>query len=67
MLRLQLSGSPMAIPGHVRSVLDWNEPSIRFYRSLGAVAMDEWTVQRLAGAALEEAAAMFEPAAEQAS
>jgi len=49
------------------SVLDWNEPSIRFYRSLGAVAMDEWTVQRLAGAALEEAAAMFEPAAEQAS
>jgi len=34
------------------SVLDWNEPSIAFYRSLGAVAMDEWTVYRLAGAAL---------------
>lgn len=42
------------------SVLDWNEPSIRFYRSLGAVAMDEWTVQRLAGSSLDEVAAMFE-------
>lgn len=34
------------------SVLDWNEPSIGFYRSLGAVTMDEWTVCRLDGAAL---------------
>jgi len=34
------------------SVLDWNEPSIGFYRSLGAVEMDEWTVFRLDGAAL---------------
>jgi GNAT superfamily N-acetyltransferase len=34
------------------AVLDWNEPSIGFYRSLGAVAMDEWTVFRLDGAAL---------------
>jgi GNAT superfamily N-acetyltransferase len=34
-------------------VLDWNAPSIAFYRSLGAVAMDEWTVFRLDGAALE--------------
>lgn len=42
------------------SVLDWNEPSIRFYRSLGAVAMDEWTAQRLTGTALNEVAAMFE-------
>ena len=33
-------------------VLDWNEPALRLYRSLGAVAMDEWTVQRLTGAAL---------------
>ena len=41
------------------SVLDWNDPSIRFYRSLGAVAMDEWTVQRLDGAALDEVATMF--------
>lgn len=35
------------------SVLDWNEPAIQFYRSIGAVAMDEWTVQRLTGDALE--------------
>ena len=29
------------------SVLDWNENALRFYRSLGAIGMDEWTVQRL--------------------
>ena len=34
------------------SVLDWNEPSIAFYRALGAVAMDDWTTQRLSGEAL---------------
>jgi GNAT superfamily N-acetyltransferase len=34
------------------AVLDWNEPSIAFYRSLGAVAMDDWTTHRLAGDAL---------------
>ncbi len=34
------------------SVLDWNEPAIRFYKSLGAKAMDEWTVYRADGAAL---------------
>jgi len=34
------------------SVLDWNEPAIGFYAALGAVAMDEWTVHRLAGPAL---------------
>ena len=34
------------------SVLDWNAPSIGFYRALGAVAMDEWTVFRLDGDAL---------------
>lgn len=34
------------------SVLDWNEPSIAFYKSLGAAAMDEWTVYRLTGDAL---------------
>ncbi|MEO8669662.1 MAG: GNAT family N-acetyltransferase [Tahibacter sp.] len=33
-------------------VLDWNRPSIDFYRGLGAVAMDEWTVQRVSGDAL---------------
>jgi GNAT superfamily N-acetyltransferase len=34
------------------SVLDWNEPAIRFYRSIGARPMDEWTVYRLTGDAL---------------
>lgn len=34
------------------SVLDWNTPAIDFYRSLGAVPMDGWTVWRLDGAAL---------------
>jgi RimJ/RimL family protein N-acetyltransferase len=38
------------------SVLDWNEPAIRFYERLGAVAMDEWTVFRVSGDALEELA-----------
>ena len=31
------------------SVLDWNEPSIAFYKKMGATPMDEWTVFRLAG------------------
>lgn len=35
------------------SVLDWNEPAIRFYRRLGAVGLDEWTVQRVTGDALQ--------------
>jgi len=35
------------------SVLDWNEPALAFYRKLGAVPMDEWTVQRVSGEALE--------------
>ncbi|MCC7363329.1 MAG: GNAT family N-acetyltransferase [Dehalococcoidia bacterium] len=39
------------------SVLDWNEPSIGFYRALGARAMDEWTTYRLDGEALRELAA----------
>lgn len=34
------------------SVLDWNAPSIQFYRSLGAVALDDWEVYRLTGDAL---------------
>jgi GNAT superfamily N-acetyltransferase len=38
-------------------VLDWNEEAIRFYRSLGAAAMDEWTVYRVTGPALERLAA----------
>ncbi|GAA4403074.1 GNAT family N-acetyltransferase [Tsukamurella soli] len=39
------------------SVLDWNAPAIGFYRSIGAVGQDEWTVQRLTGDALEALAA----------
>jgi GNAT superfamily N-acetyltransferase len=35
------------------SVLNWNEPSIAFYRSIGAVPMDEWTTFRLDGVALK--------------
>lgn len=38
------------------AVLDWNEPAIKFYRSLGAAPMDEWTVFRLSGDALERLA-----------
>lgn len=34
------------------AVLDWNEPALNFYASLGAQPMAEWTVQRLAGPAL---------------
>lgn len=39
------------------TVLDWNEPSIAFYRSIGAVPMDEWTTQRLTDGALATLAA----------
>jgi GNAT superfamily N-acetyltransferase len=38
------------------SVLDWNEPAIDFYQKLGARAMDEWTVYRVTGNALEKLA-----------
>lgn len=38
------------------SVLDWNEPAIDFYKKLGAVPMDEWTVYRLDRDALENLA-----------
>jgi GNAT superfamily N-acetyltransferase len=43
------------------SVLDWNEPSIQFYRSLGAVGLDEWTVNRVTGDALKKMASMGPP------
>ena len=36
------------------SVLDWNQPAIEFYRSIGAVSMDQWVRYRLAGEALEK-------------
>jgi GNAT superfamily N-acetyltransferase len=38
------------------AVLDWNEPAIGFYTSLGAQPMNEWTVYRLTGAALQRLA-----------
>jgi GNAT superfamily N-acetyltransferase len=38
-------------------VLDWNTPSIEFYKSLGAVVMKEWLTMRVAGEALETLAA----------
>jgi GNAT superfamily N-acetyltransferase len=39
------------------TVLDWNEPSIAFYRAIGAEPQSEWTSQRLTGAALDALAA----------
>lgn len=36
------------------SVLDWNEPAIGFYRALGARLMDDWTVMRVDGVALQQ-------------
>lgn len=36
--------------------LDWNKPSIDFYRSLGAQPMDDWTIYRLAGESLKQMA-----------
>ncbi len=38
------------------SVLDWNEPAIRFYKSLGARPMDEWGIFRLTGDVLKAVA-----------
>jgi len=38
------------------AVLDWNEPSIAFYKKMGARAMDEWTIFRLTGEALKKLA-----------
>lgn len=38
------------------TVLDWNEPAIRFYKSLGAQSMDGWTINRVAGDALSRLA-----------
>jgi GNAT superfamily N-acetyltransferase len=36
------------------SVLDWNEPAIEFYKSIGAVATDDWTRYRLSGSVLRD-------------
>jgi GNAT superfamily N-acetyltransferase len=38
------------------AVLDWNEPAIGFYKSLGATPMADWTVMRLTGEALKKLA-----------
>jgi GNAT superfamily N-acetyltransferase len=38
------------------SVLDWNEPAIRFYKSLAAKPLDEWTMFRVTGEALDQLA-----------
>lgn len=35
------------------TVLDWNTPALEFYRAKGAVPQDEWTTQRVTGAALQ--------------
>lgn len=37
-------------------VLDWNETAIKFYKKIGAKAMDEWTVQRVSGQELDDLA-----------
>ena len=41
------------------AVLDWNAPALKFYRSIGAVPMTEWTVHRVAGGALKLLAGKF--------
>jgi len=38
------------------AVLDWNAPSIQFYKSLGAIPLDDWIIFRLTGEALERSA-----------
>ena len=40
------------------AVLDWNKPAINFYKKLGAVAMNEWTIYRVTGEALSKLAKM---------
>lgn len=43
------------------SVLDWNEPSIQFYKSLGAVPMADWSIFRVTGEALEKLGGTIKP------
>ncbi len=40
-------------------VLDWNEPSIKFYKKLGAIPMSDWTVFRVTGEALSRLASEY--------
>jgi GNAT superfamily N-acetyltransferase len=44
------------------TVLDWNQPSIDFYQSLGAVPLDDWTIFRVTGDALHKLAGMAKDA-----
>lgn len=41
------------------SCLDWNKPSIAFYRNMNAIALEEWTMYRVAGKSLKELARNF--------
>ena len=43
------------------SVLDWNTPSIDFYRAIGAQPLDDWTIQRMSGEAIERLAGQVLP------
>lgn len=43
------------------SVLDWNQPAIEFYRSIGAVSLDDWKVFRLGSEALDRLANSLQP------
>ena len=49
----RLRAEELPDPAYEWTVLDWNAPSIAFYRSLGALPMEEWTTQRLVGGDLE--------------
>ena len=42
------------------SVLKWNEPSIKFYESIGATPMNEWVGMRVDGSGLEKLAHMLD-------
>ncbi|MBN2699387.1 MAG: GNAT family N-acetyltransferase [Bacteroidales bacterium] len=41
------------------AVLDWNEPSIEFYKSMGSILLDDWTINRVTGDALNNLAGRF--------
>jgi hypothetical protein len=49
---------------YVWQVLDWNTPSIEFYRSLGAKLMSEWLTMRVEDTALTNMAAQGQPTSE---
>lgn len=56
---LESLAATAAARGYARvewSVLDWNTPSIEFYRSLGAIPMEGWSTFRLTGSALSNTA-----------